>query len=241
MENINTASNPITGTTVDGEPYISHAFISYGDYDNSCAVERANVRWLEQNYKTDLLLDHGAFYSVTAWLPDTEEYRELLAGLDDYPCFDDELVSEIEQEIEDEYINRNDDIHRLYTPQPLKDILSDLDLTEIDSELYYQAKDNCNVQFVVEAGGNGYINLSKLADEYNLLLCDKYPAIKIISELQEQLAACSPPPFPLSFYASAQDMLEHRTATGQPITPEEARALLLYAAELEEVLECRNS
>ena len=37
-------------TFSNDKTYVSHAVLSYGDYDNSCAVERANVRILKENH-----------------------------------------------------------------------------------------------------------------------------------------------------------------------------------------------
>ena len=34
----------------NGKTYVSHDYLSFGDYDKSCAVERANVRVLQEAY-----------------------------------------------------------------------------------------------------------------------------------------------------------------------------------------------
>ena len=206
---------------------ISCDFISFGDYDNSCAVERANVRYLKEQGLIEKL-ETGSYNYEKAWLLDTPENRELLNSLFDYPCFDDELVSEIENEIETEYIKNNDDIYRA-TKQPLKDILDFLDLRVIDAELYYKAKENLNMEFVVESGGNGYIDLDKMVSEYNLLLCDKYPFIKTLAELKEITA----PVFPIDFYESASDMKQHKQAIFSEYSQDDINQLLNYTIELE--------
>lgn len=233
MLDYNSAQFIHEATDEDGDKLISCDYLQYGGDDNGCAVERANVRYIKEQ-KLEAYRENGGYGGVKVWLLDTEENRELLDSLQNYPAFDDELVSQIEQKIEDDYIRDNDDIYRLYTPQPMKDILDDLDLRCIDPEVYYRAKDACNEYFTVKAGGYGYINLERIAKEYNLLLTAKYPAIQIIADLREQLDGQSAPPFPISYYESARDMLGHRDATGQSITPDEARSILLYAAELEE-------
>lgn len=214
-----------------GAPLISCDYLSFGDYDNSCAVERANVRYCDTEHLT-VYKDRESYGWEKAWIADTAENRELLNALVDYPCLDDKLVSVIESEIEDEYIKDNDDIWRA-TPEPLRSILDDLDLRCIDPETYFAAKEADNAEFIVEAGGVGYIDLDRLRATYNLLLCDKYPAIRIIADLREQLDRTTVP-FPLDYYADAADMLTHRELNGQPYTQEEARAILQYAAELEE-------
>lgn len=53
-------------------------------------------------------------------------------------------------------------------------------------------------------------------------------------ELRSTMTDRSAVTFPLDYYADAADMLAHRELNGQPYTQEEARAILQYAAELEE-------
>lgn len=217
--------------TDDRQPgYISHDHIQYGDYDNSCAVERANVRYLEQNHAADLHIETGCYGYRAAWLPDTEENRELLDSLDNYPAFDDELVSEIESEIESDYIKDNDDIARVYTPEPLRSILIDCDLQHINPEIYHAAKEADNAEFIVHSGGNGHINLQRLAPTYNRLLLESNPLLQYAVDHTHDPPTA--PPFPLDFYADATDCNEHQ-ASRRTLTTDELYAVLKYAAELE--------
>jgi len=41
--------NKLTKELVNGIKYVSCEYLSFGDYDNSCAVERANVRYLKEH------------------------------------------------------------------------------------------------------------------------------------------------------------------------------------------------
>ena len=208
---------------------ISCDYIQFGDYDNSCAVERANVRYLE---KKGLITELKRFAcgGVQAWIDDTEENRELLNSLENYPCFDDELVSEIETEIEDDYLRDNSsDLTKLLT---CKDIIEDVLFLDFDRELYEKAKDETNTYFEVESGGNGYIDFKRLAPAYELLLCEKYPAIKTLMARKELLETV--PSYPNDFYESAEDHLNHlqqTTGLGQ-----ERKELLEYTAELERII-----
>lgn len=220
------------GIQTNDDGLISHDYVSYGDYDNSCAVERANVRYLQEQNKVEQL-DRMSYGSRRAWLLDTPENRELLESLESYPCFDDELVSQVEQEIEEEYIKDNDDMWRA-TPEPLKSILDDADLRVIIPEIYYQVKESLNMNFEVEAGGNGYIDLDKMVAAYNAALLEKYPALQRLSELQERLTSVQ---WPLTFWESAEDMQEHRRATGTPYTQEEIQDIMQYCAELERAVQ----
>ena len=211
---------------------ISCDYISFGDYDNSGAVERANVRYLEQNNLIEYK-ETGSYYWQKAWLIDNEENREMINALENYPCFDDELVSMIEMEIEDEYIKDNDDIFRA-TKEPLKSILDDLDMRVIDPEIYYGVKEELNMQFVVEAGGNGYIDLDKMVDSYNKLLIEKYPFIEKLVAVQNALEK---PAFPVSFFVDANEMLNNVKCFNREITQEEMQDILSYTIELENLID----
>jgi hypothetical protein len=235
MLDYNSAADIHETTDSDGTKLISCDFIQYCDYDNSCAVERANVRYLQEQ-KLMAYEDTGGYGSVKAWLLDTEENRELLGVLFDYPCFDDELVSQVEMEIEDEYIKDcASDLHKLLS-EDMQEAMQELYLfDDIDRDCYEKAKDASNTHFEVECGGNGYIDFKRLVKDYALALCDKYPAIKSLCAIYE--IANNAPAFPLDFYESASDMQEHRRATRDEYTQDEIRAIMVYAVELESLVD----
>lgn len=216
------------------ETLISHDYLSYGDYDNSCAVERANVRYCEENNLV-ALKDTEMYGYAKVWLKDTEENRELINALNNYPAIDDELINTIKDEIETEYIKDNDDITRLYTEEPLKSVLMDANKACIIPDVYYKACEQANIYFEVEAGGNGHIDLERLAKDYNLILCERYPFLKTLCEVQETIKTA--PVFPIDFYDSAEDMQNHKKATGQIYNQDEIKDIVEYACELELLLE----
>lgn len=224
--------------TEEGVNLISCTLLQFGDYDNSCAVERANVRYLD-NEKLIEQKETECYGYVKAWILDTPENQALLDKLQDYPCFDDEIVSEIETEIEEEYIKDNDDIYRLHTPdENLKEALDLLDRRCIDPEAYYQAKEEANIYFKVQTGGTGYINLEKLAPDYNLILTEKYPEIKIIAELLEEKEERQRPEFPCWPYENAFDMLSQAKLDKKTLEDTEAfKQVLKYTSELEELID----
>jgi hypothetical protein len=235
MLDYNSAADIHEATDSDGTKLISCDFIQYGDYDDSCAVERANVRYLQEQGRIEHK-DTGGYGSVKAWLLDTEENRELLGGLFDYPCFNDELLSEVEREMEDEYIKDcASDLHKLL-PEDMQEAMQELYIfDEIDRDCYEKAKDASNTYFVVESGGNGYIDFDRIAKDYALALCDKYPAIKSLCTVYE--IANNAPAFPLDFYESAGDMQDHRRATRDEYTQDEIRAIMAYTIELESLVD----
>jgi hypothetical protein len=158
---------------------------------------------------------------------------KLLESLENYPCFDDESVSEIESEIEEEYLeNSSSDLIKLLS----NEVQSACDklFIDFDRNLYEQAKELSNTYFIVESGGNGYIDFERLAKDYQMLLCEKHPAIKELVAIQTQLN--SAPAFPIDFYESVADMLQHRKATKEIYSQDEIKDIFAYAVELEELI-----
>ena len=142
---------------------------------------------------------------------------------------------EKEMEIEEECIKDLwPDLKRCW-PDDIQEAVDLCGIDDLDREMYERAKDKTNTYFEVEAGGNGYIDVKRLAPAYLEELCFRNPAIEIVRGVIE--AKNNKPAFPLNFYDSAEDMLEHRDATGQGITPDEAREILMYAAEMERQIE----
>ena len=250
-------------TFPNNKTYVSCEYLSYGDYDNSCAVERANVRILKENHpgfesysfsdwengrqyinhvyedilpESEVVELYGGYGSIQIWIrEDIDKENRYTAALENYPCFDDEAVSEVEMAIEEEYIKDLwPDLLRCF-PDDFREALELCGIDEFDRELYEKAKEETNTYFEVEAGGIGYIDLARIAPAYADELRFRNPAIEIIQGVVE--AKNNKPSFPLSFYDNAEDMLDHRDATGQGITTEEAREILKYAAELERQIE----
>ena len=85
--------------------------MQFGDYDNSCMVERSNKKVFLQNYNESPIVfetsggygSEGIALSLRELLnPDNEETAisiiETLNALNDYPCIDDEDMSNMEYE-----------------------------------------------------------------------------------------------------------------------------------------------
>ena len=250
-------------TFSNDKTYVSHAVLSYDDFDTSCAVERANVQVLREKHpgfesysfsnwdqgeqfvhtgrscewedilpESEIVELYGGYGSIQIWIrEDIDEANGYMAALGQYPCLDDEAVSEVETEIEEEYVKDIwSDLLRCF-PDDFREALDLCGIDSLDQEIYEKAKDETNTYFEVEAGGNGYIDVKRLAPAYAEELKFKHPELGIIQGVVEVMN--NKPAFPLGFYTDASDMLAHRDATGQGITPEEAREILRYAAELE--------
>lgn len=257
----------MTKTFPNNKTYVSHTLLSYGDYDTSCAVERANVQVLREKHpgfesysfsdwdqgkqlvhtgrscewedilpESEIVELYGGYGSIQIWIrEDIDEANGYMATLEQYPCLDDEAVSEVEMEIEEEYVKDLwPELVRCF-PDDFREALDLCGIDSLDQEIYEKAKDETNTYFEVGAGGNGYIDVKRLAPAYADELRFRNPAIEIIQGLVE--VRNTKPSFPLSFYDNAEDMLDHMDATGQGITTEEAREILKYAAELERQIE----
>ena len=152
----------------NGKIYVSCSVLSYGDYDNSCAVERANVQVLKEKHPdfesysmndwetgrqyenreyVDILPEsaivetYGGYGSAQIWIrEDIDEANGYMAALENYPCLDDEAISEIEMEIEEEYIKDLwPDLVRCF-PDDFREALDLCGIDSLDQEIYEKAK-----------------------------------------------------------------------------------------------------
>lgn len=147
-----------------GPAHFFHSLLQYGDYDRSCHIERANVRYMEENFPDDILIVIGAYGSTCAAIPidcENPEIFEALNSLESYPCLNDEMASEIETEILYEaFEDTIGDIVRQAERE--HDILIDEDAARKLFEDIWPADYGH-----VEAGGVGYIDSDRIYDEIN--------------------------------------------------------------------------
>lgn len=81
--------------------YITCHALSVGDYGGAGSTGEGNIRALEET--EGAYVKHGPHGFRQLYLPDTEENREIVRALEeDYPVFDEEAVSEVEAEWEQE-------------------------------------------------------------------------------------------------------------------------------------------
>lgn len=174
--------------------FITHDTLAFGDYDNSCAVERANVKVLKEKYSETFevawcsrvtIWNNKGEYEYTpdastmlvcveyghggcvAWLRDTEENQDIIAGLNEYPAIDDEAISEVENELEMEALTNwilhdlRKEIGKQYDESAI-DFWDGLEESEVNA-LYYALKESANEYGHVESGGSFWIDVDKLA------------------------------------------------------------------------------
>ncbi len=83
---------------------IGHTFLSYGDYDNSCHIERANVRCMKRMFDGreglyEITGGHGSVTLVMAMSAITEDIAETIHALEDYSSIDDDETTTVENEL----------------------------------------------------------------------------------------------------------------------------------------------
>ena len=116
----------------NGIKYVCCDLLSYGDYDNSTEIERANVRYLKSNdelkdsidtfsmnewekgtkdrfaYRepiesdSKLIETYGGYSSIQLWVREDIWNEMELDSLEDYLILDDDMASTVEMELEDE-------------------------------------------------------------------------------------------------------------------------------------------
>jgi hypothetical protein len=153
---------------VIGQVYYFSPLLSFGDYDNSCDVERSNYRvFLEMFKDSPYVKTISGWYGYSAIaidiFCDNQEILETLSALENYPAIDDQDVSLVKNEIEEEswesYI-KGDLLKAIEDHYSLDDI----EIIEEDQffQLYGKLCNDSNTYFEVEAGGIGYINIERL-------------------------------------------------------------------------------
>jgi len=149
--------------------FFSCPYLSFGDYDNSCHVERSNVRVFMEMYGSHPdVYKHTGSYGHEAIFIDVlctdSEIIETLQALYNYPCIDDQdcslMGAEMEEECWESYIlsDFTDAIIKKYD-------LLDIEVTANDLfSIYRELQEATNTYFEVQSGGNGHIDIKRLID-----------------------------------------------------------------------------
>ncbi len=153
-------------------------YLQYGDYDDSCMVERSNHKlFLEDHKETSFVYDvYGGYGSTSIAIqlsemlnPDNEEIAQTiidtLNGLNDYPCLDDCDMSNMEYESFLESLDNyeiRDCISEL--SEKFKLDISDYDQDKV-KELLLETDHNLPYpSYQIESGGNCYIDTKRLIE-----------------------------------------------------------------------------
>ena len=84
--------------------YVIHLLLSYGDYSNSCMVERSNVESFLDDYPSDdnphmweIFGPYGshAILFEREWIESNDQIQEIFDFLDDYPLYDENYYTDL--------------------------------------------------------------------------------------------------------------------------------------------------
>jgi len=173
----------IKHTLEEVDIFLIPKYMSYGDYDNSCMVERSNYKIFMEDYKEEKGIfriyggygSSGIAISIRYLLdPDNEEKADeiidLLNGLNNYPCIDDEDMSNMEYEsfLESLDVFAIRDCNDLLSSQYLIDVY-DFNEDKL-KEILLEADRNLNYpSYEIESGGSCYIDTKRLIEKVTLM------------------------------------------------------------------------
>ena len=156
--------------------------MQFGDYDNSCMVERSNYKLFMEDYKEEkgIFTIYGGYGSSgiaisIRYLLDpanedkADEIIELLNGLNSYPVIDDEDMSNMEYE---SFLESLDS----YAIRDCSSLLANQFLLEVYDfnedklkEILLESDRNLNYpSYQIESGGNCYIDTTRLISKVTL-------------------------------------------------------------------------
>jgi hypothetical protein len=149
-------------------------FCSFGDFDNSCAVERSNHRvFLEIFGKLPGVYAVTGGYGSNGIVIDIElnkdnqEIIDIIAALANYPAINDDDVSNLEMEMEKEAF---DDTYKSELSEAIevkiKELTGNEDFELSDNvdlwKVYCELSEKTNSYCQIECGGNVYIDIDRL-------------------------------------------------------------------------------
>lgn len=155
--------------------YLIPRYMSFGDYDSSCMVERSNKKIFMEEYENSPVVYEvtGAYSSESVALsiremlnPDNEETAQsiinTLTGLNDYPCLDDEDMSNMEYDAFYEALKDYgiDDTQRALAKK-YGITVYDYDQDKLE-EMIIEIDRHGNPVFMIESGGNCYIDIDDM-------------------------------------------------------------------------------
>lgn len=171
-------------------PVLIPAYLSYGDYDNSCMVERANYQTFLKEFEDSpwVYTVSGYYgYEAIAIHPNglkVKEISETLAALESYPVLDESLLSEMEWDAYQEDWERygyDDFIDLLVKAFGLSDLAYEL----LDSQNYetiqqfFESLIPSGDYFIIECGGICYIRLRESVEN-----CDRDRLAKFLKSIR---------------------------------------------------------
>ena len=166
--NLPSRYSPTTPNADKETDWLLCPLLSFGDYDNSCQVERSNVRVFLQMFGKlpEVVCMHFAHYSQVIAIKGTcndPELLDVLEGLSNYPVIDEEDSQAMEIELIDEAwsnFGESDflsDIQKKFEADDIE-VKEGADLFDI----YRKASEEAGCYAEIEAGGNVYFNFDEI-------------------------------------------------------------------------------
>lgn len=177
-----TLKNNLNNIPID-DLFLMSKFFGYSDYDNSCMVERSNYKLFLEEYVEEkgIFTIHGGYgssgiaISIRYLLDPVNEDKaqsiiNVLNGLNDYPCIDDEDMSNMEY---DAFIEALDS----FAIRECNDLLSyqylievyDYDPDELKEALLESDRNLNYPSYQIESGGSCYIDTKRLIEKVSLI------------------------------------------------------------------------
>jgi len=163
--------------------FLISKYMQYGDYDNSCMVERSNYKLFLEEYKEEkgIFTIHGGYGSSgiaisVRYLLDpvnedkADEIIELLNNLNKYPVIDDEDISNMEY---DAFLESLDsfairECNDLLANQYLIEVY-DYDQDKLKEVLLKSDRNLDYPSYQIESGGSCYIDTKRLIKKVTLI------------------------------------------------------------------------
>lgn len=155
-------------------------YASFGDYDNSTGVERSNARQFKEMFP--FVSSHGVGYGEYTGIDETdvdaitwenlEQLKETCNALEDYPCIDNEDVSKVEMELQNEAWDSwacsdfRAELKKHFGADENETLEEQIDnlSSETLREMLETAADKANEYWEIEAGGSAHIRFERLLD-----------------------------------------------------------------------------
>lgn len=176
-----TLKQNLDNTPID-DLFLMSRYFGYSDYDDSCMVERSNFKLFMEEYENEegIFSVYGGYGTTDIaislkWLlnPVNEdkanEIIDLLKGLNDYPCIDDEDMSNMEY---DAFLEALDN----FAIKECNDLLANQFLTDVYDfnedklkEVLLESNRNLDYDaYEIESGGSVYIDTKRLIEKVSL-------------------------------------------------------------------------
>lgn len=155
-----------------GKELLTIPYLSFGDYDNSCHIERSNVEVFMEMFKDTPGWHHFTGSYSSEWIGiganAPEEVWEVIDSLYSYPCLDDEHASRKEWDMLDSYweaLGYSEYIDLVAEKYSIEDAWEFADPDAARQYFEETVPDSMDYP-LIEAGGNVYIDFERVLEHF---------------------------------------------------------------------------